>query len=141
MYGAPLLDRSPDQATLWTGRVTVDHLRQSSVKIGLRCACPRCSEVKLYRGFLKIYERCLACACYCPRINTDDRQAFFIILWYRALVLAVLFQLAVEPTIWVYFQIWIPVIVFAEVALMSPFRAWLTLQQYKHNAGDAYFTR
>ena len=113
--------------------------RQSSLKTGLRCACPRCGQGKLYTGLLTVSERCSVCDFDYGRLNTDDGAAFFIIVLYSALILplAAWFQFAVEPPIWVHFMIWIPLIVVGAIVLMRPFKAWLVAQQFKHNVDDA----
>ncbi|MEK9831061.1 MAG: DUF983 domain-containing protein [Alphaproteobacteria bacterium] len=117
--------------------------RQSSVRTGLHCACPRCGEGKLYEGLLTVRDRCPVCDFDYTSLNTDDGPAFFIIVLYSALILplAAWFQFAVAPPIWVHFLVWIPVIVVGAIALMRPFKAWLIAQQFKHNVTDADFTR
>ncbi|HCP01047.1 MAG: hypothetical protein CL573_03580 [Alphaproteobacteria bacterium] len=88
-------------------------------------------------------DRCAVCGLDYDRLCTDDGAAFFIIVLYSALILplAAWFQFALEPPIWIHFLVWIPVIIFGAVALMRLFKAWLIAQQFKHNAGDASFTR
>lgn len=117
--------------------------RQSSVKTGVRCACPRCGQGKLYVRLLTVREGCSVCSFDYGRLNTDDGAAFFIIVLYGALVLplAAWFQFAVAPPVWVHFLVWIPVIIVGAIALMRPFKAWLIAQQFKHNVDDADITR
>ena len=136
MSGAP---SPPDWAHDRTNRVAEYYPRQSSLKTGLRCACPRCGQGKLYAGLLTVSERCSVCDFDYGRLNTDDGAAFFIIVLYSALILplAAWFQFAVEPPIWVHFMIWIPLIVVGAISLMRPFKAWLVAQQFKHNVDDA----
>jgi uncharacterized protein (DUF983 family) len=119
------------------------HPRQSSLKTGLRCACPRCGQGKLYDGLLKPADRCTACDLDYSRLNADDGAAFFVIVLFSALILpaAAWFQFTFEPAIWVHFVIWIPVILVGAIALMRIFKAWLIAQQFKHNVDDADTTR
>ena len=136
MSGGP----SPDR----TARVSERYYpRRSSVATGLRCACPRCGRGKLYEGVLKIRDRCPACEFDYSRLNADDGAAFFVIVLFSALVipLAAWFQAAVEPSAWVHFVIWIPIIVAGSVFLMRIFKAWLVAEQFRHKVDDSDPTR
>ena len=117
--------------------------QQSSIKTGLRCACPRCGQGKLFTGILTIREKCTVCDFDFGRLNADDGAAFFIIVLYSAIVLplAAWFQFALDPPIWVHLVIWLQIIVIGAILLMRPFKAWLRAQQFKHNVDDADFTR
>jgi uncharacterized protein (DUF983 family) len=113
--------------------------RLSSIQTGLRCACPRCGQGKLYTGLLKIRDRCEACDFDYGRLNADDGPAFFIIVLYSATILplAAWFQFAAEPPVWVHLVVWLPIIVVGAIILMRHFKAWLVAQQYKHNVDDS----
>lgn len=125
------------------GSVVDYYPQQSSIKTGLRCACPRCGQGKLYTGILTIRESCEVCDFEYGRLNADDGPAFFIIVLYSAIILplAAWFQFAVEPPVWVHMVIWLPIIVIGAILLMRPFKAWLLAQQLKHNVDDADSTR
>jgi uncharacterized protein (DUF983 family) len=125
------------------GDVVDYYPQQSSIKTGLRCACPRCGQGKLFTGILTIREKCTVCDFDFGRLNADDGAAFFIIVLYSAIILplAAWFQFALDPPIWVHLVIWLPIIVFGAILLMRPFKAWLLAQQFKHNVDDADFTR
>lgn len=100
--------------------------RQSSIKTGLGCACPRCGRGKLFVGLLKVRDRCPACDFDCVRLNADGGAAFFIIGLYSAIILplAAGFQFALDPSIWVCLLVWLPIIVVGAVALMRPLKEW-----------------
>jgi uncharacterized protein (DUF983 family) len=112
--------------------------RLSSVATGLRCACPRCGQGRLYRGLLAVRDTCDECGLDLSRLNTDDGAAFFIIVVCSAVIipLAVWVEFAFGPPIWVHVLIWLPVIFGGAIALMRPFKAWLAAQHYKHNVDD-----
>ena len=116
---------------------------QSSFATGLRCACPRCGRGKLYDGILTVAGRCSACGLDFGRFNADDGAAFFIIVGYSALIipLAVWFEFAVAPPIWLHMVIWGPVIVIGAIVLMRIVKAWLVAQQYRHGVTDDDSTR
>ncbi|MCZ6844294.1 MAG: DUF983 domain-containing protein [Alphaproteobacteria bacterium] len=109
--------------------------RLSSVATGLRCACPRCGQGKLYQGLLTVRDNCDKCSLDLSRFNVDDGAAFFIIVVYSAVIipLALWVEFSFGPPIWVHILIWIPVILGGAIALMRPFKAWLVAQHYKHN--------
>ncbi len=117
--------------------------RQSSIRAGLRCACPRCGQGKLYTGILTVRDHCEVCQFDYANLNTDDGPAFFIIVIYSAIILplAAWFQFAVNPPFWVHLVIWLPVIVVGAILMMRPFKAWLIAQAYKHDVTDADHTR
>lgn len=117
--------------------------RLSSVSTGLRCACPRCGRGALYTGILTVREACPTCGLDYTRFNTDDGAAFFIIVFYSALVipLALWLEFSLEPPIWVHLAVWVPVILIGSVALMRPLKAWLVAQQYKHGVDDSHGSR
>ncbi len=111
------------------------HPRLSSLATGLRCACPRCGQGKLYQGLLTVRDRCDNCGLDMSRFNADDGAAFFIIVGYSAVIvpLAVWVEFAFDPPIWIHMLIWFPLILGGAIALMRPFKAWLVAQHYKHN--------
>ncbi len=117
--------------------------RLSSFQTGLRCTCPRCGQGMLYDGILTVRDTCEVCGFDYAALNTDDGPAFFIIVFWSAVVLtlAAWFQFSVEPPVWLHFVIWIPIIVVGAVLLMRPFKAWLIAQAFKHNVTDADTTR
>ena len=49
--------------------------RLSSVATGLRCACPRCGQGRLYRGLLTVRDVCEECGLDLSKLNTDDGAA------------------------------------------------------------------
>jgi uncharacterized protein (DUF983 family) len=114
--------------------VTNDRPRVSSLTAGWRCACPRCGEGKLYDGLLSVRERCAVCGLDFTGLTAEDGPAFFIIVGLSAIVLplAVWFEFAVEPPLWLHIVIWIPVVVGGSVAVMRPLKAWIIAQQYRH---------
>ncbi|MEK9661419.1 MAG: DUF983 domain-containing protein [Alphaproteobacteria bacterium] len=119
-----------------------DYPPLSSVATGLRSACPRCGEGKLYKGILEVADRCSVCGLDYSDFNADDGAAFFIIVGFSALIipLALWFQFSAEPPIWAHL-IWVPVIVGGAILLLRIVKAWLMAQQFKHGVTDADTTR
>ena len=100
--------------------VTDYYPRLSSIATGLRCACPRCGEGRLYQGLLSVRDTCEECGLDLSRHNAEDGAAFFIIVVYSAVIipLALWVEFTFEPPIWVHVLIWIPVITGGAIALM-----------------------
>lgn len=107
----------------------------SSLTTGLRCACPQCGRGKLFNGLLETRKACDACGLDFTRLDSQDGAAFFIIVFYSAVVipLAVWFEFAVEPPVWVHVAIWVPVVIGGSIMLLRPLKAWMLAQQFKHN--------
>ena len=120
-----------------------DYPPQSSLATGLRCACPRCGQGKLYGGLLTIAAKCSVCDLDLSRFNVDDGAAFFIIVGYSALIipLALWLEFAVSPPIWLHLVIWGPVVIVGAIVLMRILKAWLVAQQFKHGVTDEDTTR
>ena len=110
--------------------------RVSTVRAGLKSACPRCGEGALYTGILTVRDSCAACGLDYGRLSGEDGAAFFVIVGYSALVipLAVWFEFALTPPIWLHAVIWIPVVIGGSILLLRPLKAWMIAQQYVHKA-------
>ena len=120
-----------------------DFPSQSSIATGLRCACPRCGEGRLYDGLLKVADRCASCGLDYSSFNADDGAAFFIIVGYSALIipLALWLEFSASPPFWVHVLVWVPVVVGGAILLMRIVKAWLIAQQFRHGVTDEDKTR
>lgn len=80
---------------------------------GLRCACPRCGEGRLYDGMLTPAKRCMVCGLDYSFIDSGDGPAVFVILilGFVILGLALLVDSVLQPPLWLHVIIWIPVII------------------------------
>lgn len=112
--------------------------RLSPFATGLACRCPRCGRGKLYRGFLKVAERCPACGLDLSGADAADGPAVFIIFILGALVvpMALLTEAWFAPPLWVHMVLWGPLILLGAVALLRPFKAIMVAIQYRHRAGE-----
>jgi uncharacterized protein (DUF983 family) len=112
--------------------------RRSPVSTGLACRCPRCGRGKLFKGFLKVVERCPACGLDLSGADAADGPAVFIIFILGALVvpMALLTEAWFAPPLWVHMVIWGPVILLGAIALLRPFKAIMVAIQYHHRAGE-----
>lgn len=112
--------------------------RLSPFATGIACRCPRCGRGKLFRGFLKVVERCPACGLDLSGADAADGPAVFIIFILGALVvpMALLTEAWFEPPLWVHMVVWGPVILLGAIALLRPFKAIMVAIQYRHAAGE-----
>jgi uncharacterized protein (DUF983 family) len=112
--------------------------RLSPFATGLACRCPRCGRGKLYRGFLKVAERCPACGLDLSGADAADGPAVFIIFILGALVvpMALLTEAWFAPPFWVHMVLWGPLILVGAIALLRPFKAIMVAIQYRHRAGE-----
>lgn len=101
---------------------------------GPQCRCPRCGKGPLFDGYLKIAPACTACGLSFAGNDTGDGPAFFILLPLSILtaVAALLFELKVEPPLWVHAIIW-PVFIALAVGLtLRPVKATMVALQYRY---------
>ena len=77
---------------------------------GLGCRCPRCGKGPLFNGYLTIAPACNNCGLSFAGNDTGDGPAFFIMLPLCILmaVMALVFELKVEPPLWVHMVLCIP---------------------------------
>lgn len=110
----------------------------SPMQAGLKGACPRCGQGRLYKGMLTPAERCANCGLDYTFIDSGDGPAVFVILILGFLVLglALAFDAALSPPIWVHVIIWIPVIVAASIWSLRFAKAYMIALQFQHSARE-----
>jgi len=110
--------------------------RVSPIWAGLGCRCPRCGRGALFDGYLTVAERCSTCGLDLRKADSGDGPAVFIIfiLGFLIVPLALLFEAAVEPPLWLHMVIWPPVVLVGAVALLRPMKRVLIPLQYHHKA-------
>ena len=107
-------------------------------KAGLGGRCPRCGEGRLFAGFLRLEDRCDACALELAPLNAADGPAFFamsfvgIAVGFAALIVEVVYR----PPIWVQLVIWPPVILLLSLLLLCPIKGVMVALQYRHRAAE-----
>jgi uncharacterized protein (DUF983 family) len=96
--------------------------RIDPIRAGLRCRCPNCGRGKLFRGFLKVVDRCEACGFDFTRLNTGDGAAIFIMQIAGGLVVfsALYVQVVYSPPIWAMLLVALPLAAGLSLGLMQP---------------------
>lgn len=108
---------------------------------GIRCRCPRCGKGALYKGYLKIADRCDVCDLDFSFADTADGPAFFVMSIVGIFGMAgfMWFEFTVHPPIWVHFVFTFPLMVVLCLWMLRPFKGWMAAAQYKHKAKEARF--
>ncbi len=95
--------------------------------------CPRCGKGPLFAGYLRIAPACNVCGLSFAGNDTGDGPAFFIMLPLCLLIafLALIFELKVEPPLWVHMVLW-PIVIALIVGLsLRPVKAMMVAVQYR----------
>ena len=105
---------------------------------GLLGRCPNCAKGPLFKGFLKVSERCAACGYDLKAADSGDGPAVFIVLAVGCIVVfAALFtDLAFRPPIWVHLVLWLPLTVILSLLFLRPFKGVLVALQLHHRAAE-----
>lgn len=115
------------------------YARQSPLKTGLACRCPRCGRGKLFKGFLGLQPACAVCGLDYSKADSGDGPAVFVILFLGAFVvfLALMVEIAYEPPLWLHAIIWPPLILGGAIALLRPMKATMIALQFRHKASES----
>lgn len=113
--------------------------RIDPIRAGLLCRCPNCAKGPLYRGFLKVVDRCAVCGFDFTRLNTGDGPASFIMQIAGALVVfpALYIQLAYDPPIWLLLIVAVPMVAALSLALMRPGKGLMVALQMRNKTDGA----
>ena len=115
------------------------HARQSPLRTGLACRCPRCGRGQLFKGFLGLLERCPVCGLDYSKADAGDGPAVFVILILGAVVvfLALMVEVAYAPPLWVHAILWPPLILGGAIAMLRPMKATMIALQFRHKASES----
>ena len=110
----------------------------STIRASLLGLCPRCGKGKLFAGYLTVATRCTSCGLEYAGFDAGDGPAVFVILIVGAIVAggALIVEAKFSPPYWVHAVIWLPLIVILTVSLLRLMKAFLLVQQYKHQAHE-----
>lgn len=110
----------------------------SPFRAGLACRCPACGVGPLFKGFLKVADRCTVCGLDLTAQDSGDGPAVFIvlILGFIVVALALIVEVKFEPPLWVHAILWPPVILGGALLMLRPFKATLLALQYKHKTHE-----
>lgn len=103
---------------------------------GLRGRCPNCLEGPIFDGYLKFAKDCPTCGESFEIEDAGDGPAVFVIMIASFLVVppALIFQMVLEPPVWLTLLIWVPAIIIVCLALLRPFRGLMFAMQVMNKA-------
>ena len=121
---------------LWSELPVIMPDKSQIMRAGLKGRCPYCLEGPLFDGYLKFAKECLTCEANLEIEDAGDGPAVFVIFVASFIVvpLALVFQMKLNPPIWLTLIIWIPVIIIVCLLLLRPFRGLLFALQVMNNA-------
>ena len=104
----------------------------------MRCACPRCAEGPLFRGYLKLRPRCESCGLDFGFAEGSEGPAVFIIFIVGFLVVAAaaVTEVVFHPHPMVHLALWIPATLILSLVLLRPMKAMMIALQYRHRASE-----
>lgn len=110
------------------------------LKIGLRGLCPRCRMGKIFKSGLNLSlkDKCESCCLDLNKNDSADGPAVFLmfILGFALVPLALWFEFAVHPPLWVHAVLWGIVAIGLTVGALKPLKGYIIALQYKHRPGD-----
>jgi uncharacterized protein (DUF983 family) len=110
--------------TVWTREVAAAEKRDlwTAMKRGFLCRCPRCGEGRLFRAFLKVDDHCSVCGLDFTPHRADDLPAYLVIVIVGHIVvpLALSIETNFSPPVWLQLAIYLPLTLFASLALLQP---------------------
>ena len=123
-----------------------DHARfpsQDPIRAGLKGACPRCGQGKLFDGLLKVRPKCSACGLDYGFADSGDGPAVFVMLIAGFLVVgfALWFEFTFHPTILLHLLITLPIAVVVCLGTLRLLKGVLIALQYRHNASEGRIDR
>ncbi len=110
----------------------------SPLTAGLGGRCPRCGQGRLFRGFLKIVNRCEVCGLNLAAQDSGDGPVAFIVLLVGFIVVggALVVEVKFGWPVWLHLLVWLPLTVVLCLAFMRPFKGVLVALQYKHRRDE-----
>ena len=84
--------------------------------------CPHCGEGRLFTRFLKVADACDVCGEELFHHRADDLPAYLVIVvvGHLAVPAILAIETAYSPAVWLQLAVWLPVTLFASLALLQP---------------------
>jgi uncharacterized protein (DUF983 family) len=99
---------------------------------GWRGHCPNCGKGRMFCAFLKVADRCPACAEALHHQRADDAPAYFVILIVGHIVvpIALSVETAFAPSYWLHAALWTPLTLGLSLYLLQPIKGTLVALQW-----------
>ena len=111
---------------------------KDTLKVGLGCLCPKCRKSSLFKNFYDLHDNCPSCGLDLTKCDSADGPAVFLIfiLGFLLVPLALLFEVYVEPPLWVHAVLWSILALGLTIGSLRPLKAYIIALQYKHLPWD-----
>ena len=113
-----------DHPVVWSQETALKEKRDvwQALKRGFRGRCPRCGEGKLFRAFLKTADNCSVCGLDFTPHRADDLPAYLVIVIVGHVMVPIflLIETNYAPPVWLQLSIYLPLVLFASLALLQP---------------------
>lgn len=113
------------------------------IQTGIRGRCPRCGEGRLFKGFLKLADRCEECGLGYGFADPADGPAFFVICFgcVPAVTFALLLEIYASASLLTQLLVTGPMLLATCVLPLRPLKGWLVCSQYFFKAGEGRIDR
>ena len=107
-------------------------------RAALFALCPECGAPGLFDGLATFRDRCPSCGMDRSRYNVGDGPAAFLTLIIGALIiiLAITFDFAVNPPLWLHIILWVPLTIGAVVYGLRVGKAALLASEHQRQAAE-----
>lgn len=110
------------------------------IRNGFACTCPKCRRGAIYaeKWALDVRDTCPVCGFDLSKNDSADGPAVFLIFLLGALIvpMALIFEYAVHPPLWVHGIVWGLVTLGMTLGLLRPLKAYVITLQYRYRASD-----
>lgn len=105
---------------------------------GFRGKCPNCGEGRLFGRFLKVADSCGHCGEELIHQRADDFPAYLVMVVVGHLVVPAILavETAYAPPVWLQLAVWLPVTLFASLALLQPTKGAIVGLQWQIGMHD-----
>lgn len=125
MVGLTLLPDNANSSAMPIEYTTAEPVRPTrpllaAMTAGFRCRCPACGKGRMFRAFLKVADRCPACAQELHHHRADDAPPYFVMMIVGHIVvpLVLVVETAYKPDFWLHMAIWPPLALVLALVLL-----------------------
>lgn len=114
-----------------------------AMKRGFMGKCPHCGEGKLFKSFLRTYDKCEVCGEQLSLHRADDLPAYLVIVIVGHLVVPgfMALEALVVWSMWTHLALWTPITILLSLLLLQPVKGAVVGLQwayYMHGFGGEH---
>ena len=116
-------DAADDAARAWLASQTLPKLPLMMAR-GSVGRCPVCGQAPIYAGYLRVVERCAACAAPLGAVRADDAPPYFTIFITAHLIIALVVVTGQRTNlaVWTMIALFLPLTVVIAMLLLRPIK-------------------